>query len=254
MLNSLYWRQQTCCQNASLLGFRSGQACFRRWLWFPIVWCYRSLLCWLLTSSCFCPWNLMFLHLSSLASYNQYPVIFTILISVTTIILTVTVCISITDKQCALVQNHMFWNQTALNLNSFLSWWITCPLRCPFLPWLSKSDSDTHITVFRRNWDKALLGGTLQACKPWSVPSLQPKKEPGDSDRDIDGLLDGELTCLKQGPRVSITCIRRRAGMAAVATTPTIYRGNWCQVGSSITIAPAAGAGASTKAVTNWAP
>ena len=30
-----------------------------------------------------------------------------------------------------------------------------------------------------------------QACKPWSCPTLRPKKGPRDSDRDINGLLDG---------------------------------------------------------------
>ena len=31
-------------------------------------------------------------------------------------------------------------------------------------------------------------------------PVSKPKKEPGDSDRDVSGLLDGGLTRLKQGP------------------------------------------------------
>ena len=41
-------------------------------------------------------------------------------------------------------------------------------------------------------------GCSPQSSKPCSCPDLRMKKEPGDSDRDINGLLDGGPSCLKQ--------------------------------------------------------
>ena len=34
------------------------------------------------------------------------------------------------------------------------------------------------------------MGFTMQVCKTWSCPALKQKKEPTDSDRDINSLLD----------------------------------------------------------------
>lgn len=46
-----------------------------------------------------------------------------------------------------------------------------------------------------------LLGCTPAGCKPCAFPASREKKGPGVSDRDINGLMDGDggLTCLKQG-------------------------------------------------------
>jgi len=37
-----------------------------------------------------------------------------------------------------------------------------------------------------------LLGCTLQAYKPWIFPASSQKKEPGVSNRDLSGLMEGE--------------------------------------------------------------
>ena len=50
-----------------------------------------------------------------------------------------------------------------------------------------------------------MLGCTPQACKPYSYPASRPKKEPGDSDRDVNGLLGkGPYTSSAKGP--GVTC------------------------------------------------
>lgn len=48
--------------------------------------------------------------------------------------------------------------------------------------------------------EAGLWGCTLQACTLCTRPASGPKKEPRVSDTDINGLIDGAFTCLKQGP------------------------------------------------------
>ena len=56
---------------------------------------------------------------------------------------------------------------------------------------------------------EGMLVRTLQVCKPCTCPALRPKKEPGDSNRDISGLLDRDLKHLQQGPGA---CVQHTAG------------------------------------------
>ena len=75
-----------------------------------------------------------------------------------------------------------------------------------------------------------MLDYTLQACKPCSCPALRLKKEPRDSDRDINGFLDrGSYT---KGPGVTPHCAWQKASRYENnlpnlgEKEATIYRGN----------------------------
>ena len=77
-----------------------------------------------------------------------------------------------------------------------------------------------------------------QVCKPCSCPASRQKKEPGDSDRDINGLLDRGILSLKQKflERQPIVCSRRDSCPHYSGEKETaIYRRNWHQVTSSVT-------------------
>ena len=55
-----------------------------------------------------------------------------------------------------------------------------------------------------------LLACTLKACKPCGCPASRPKNEPGDSNRDISGLLDRGL--YTKGPGVTLHCVQAGHG------------------------------------------
>ena len=55
-------------------------------------------------------------------------------------------------------------------------------------------------TFLKNKW---ILGCTPQTYKPCTYQSSRPKRGPGVSNRDINGLMDRELTCLDQGPGVT---------------------------------------------------
>lgn len=88
------------------------------------------------------------------------------------------------------------------------------------------------------------MGCTPQAYEACAGPALRSKKEPGVSDRDINGLMDiGDLTSLKPGPGVTPHHMHQMVGRAWRQSSQgwgggreiTNYRGNWCQVGSLVT-------------------
>lgn len=122
---------------ASLLGFWSGQAAFSGF-YFSIVWCYRSLLCWLLTLSCFCLQkyeNTMIVHFRSsawaanvLPSPSPWPS---------------------PSVPTRIVPNHTLCNQTDLNLNSFTVPWVSyCHFRVSFSALTRGADLMTVTSLF----------------------------------------------------------------------------------------------------------
>ena len=103
-----------------------------------------------------------------------------------------------------------------------------------------------HVMVCNMRWDARprgyLLGCTPQTCKPCSCPALRPKKEPGDSDRDINGLLDrASYRSAAKHPAATPHCVRQTEGKTWQQSSllgekeATIYRWNWGQAGSSVT-------------------
>ena len=87
-----------------------------------------------------------------------------------------------------------------------------------------------------------VLGCTPQAYKACACPSLRPKKEPGVSDRDINGLTDGGayMSEARSWVDTPLCAVERLASHGGRLRSPgegegTSYRRNWCQVGSSVT-------------------
>ena len=83
------------------------------------------------------------------------------------------------------------------------------------------------------------LGGIPQAIKPCSWPAWGPKKKPKDSDRDTKGLLDraGSYLCTERFLEQLSHCVQEAEYGSRLPysgeESAAIYRGNWCQVGSS---------------------
>lgn len=80
----------------------------------------------------------------------------------------------------------------------------------------------------RRYWDL-----TPGACKPCTLPSIRMEAETWSQDRDINGLMGGEPTCLKQCPGATLPCVRQcdEAGHGSCLASSgrdgvTSYRGN----------------------------
>ena len=73
--------------------------------------------------------------------------------------------------------------------------------------------------------------------KPCTYQSSRPKRGPGVSNRDINGLMDRELTCLDQGPGVTPHRVRNtwQQILSKEEREVTSQRGNWHQVGSPVT-------------------
>lgn len=87
-----------------------------------------------------------------------------------------------------------------------------------------------------------MLGCTLQACGPCGCSALRLKKEPGDSDRDVSGLLDrGPYKSAAKGPGVTShhlqqTEIGHGGSFCSLGEKEVIvYRGDRCKVGPSVT-------------------
>ena len=87
-----------------------------------------------------------------------------------------------------------------------------------------------------------LLGCTPQACKPCNCSASGPEKEPADSDRDFNSLLDGRILPVRGKGSWSNTPPRTTNGSrtwqhpyCSGEKEATIYRGNRGQVGSSVT-------------------
>ena len=69
------------------------------------------------------------------------------------------------------------------------------------LPYKTKTNQPTKTELKKRQCSFKVLDRTLQNCKPCSCPALRPKKEPGDNDRDVNGLVDrGPNTPKTKGP------------------------------------------------------
>lgn len=67
----------------------------------------------------------------------------------------------------------------------------------------------------------AVLGCSLQACKPCTCSASRPRKEPGVSDREISGLMDrGNLTPLKQDPGATPHGVWQMAGRKGSSLCP----------------------------------
>ena len=73
---------------------------------------------------------------------------------------------------------------------------------------------------------RRLLRCTTQACKPCSCPVLRLKKEPEDSDRDINHLLDGG-TYTGSWSDTPTVCARHCSSLCYLGEKEaTIYSGN----------------------------
>ena len=57
-----------------------------------------------------------------------------------------------------------------------------------------------------------MLGCIPDIYKACTCPSLRPKKEPAVCNRNMDGLMKGDLTSLKQGSGATPHCVWQTAG------------------------------------------
>ena len=85
-----------------------------------------------------------------------------------------------------------------------------------------------------------LLGCTLQAYKPWIFPASSLKKEPGVSNRDLSGLMEGgsymsEARCWRDTPPCVANSRTGRQSLGGWRRLPVIRELLLLQVGSLVT-------------------
>ena len=84
-----------------------------------------------------------------------------------------------------------------------------------------------------------MLGCTPQAYKPYSFLASRPKKEPGDSDRDVNGLLGkGPYKSSAKGPEVTrplwIASKTWQPSSLLGEKSATVYRGSYVRLASQV--------------------
>ena len=91
------------------------------------------------------------------------------------------------------------WQNNILGL--WTLWWIAASMNTTFSSDAGSCEYKTSATLL---FEYHLLGWTLQACKPCTCPASRPKKELVSATETSLASWMGALTCLKQGPGVTL--------------------------------------------------